>query len=279
MPSRATRVTPLRQSLRTVPRVVRAEKRSLHTPNKNEQPMRSTFRLSAAAVVAAAVLAVAAEPSFGQKADPPREEASSSGSASTAPIGGDTPEETFKLATAALAKEDWKSFSLTMTQESQNMMAGGMAMAGMVLQAFGSLGGEEIAEQAKSLQKVLDKHGLDEAFLKKVQDDGAIQSPEEGMKKLVAPIKNRPQFIADMMAAMKSMKGFKDTGPLDKDAKLVDVKIDGERAKAKIEFVQGGQKKSEPIAFKKVSGKWLMDITEAMKAALGGPPPGIVPAE
>jgi hypothetical protein len=83
-----------------------------------------------------------------------------------------------------------------------------------------------------------------------------------------------------MMAAMKELKSFGDNNPFDKSAKLKDViKVDGDSAKATIEFERDGKPASEPVAFKKIGGKWLMDISEAMKAAEAGPPGDLVVPE
>lgn len=196
--------------------------------------------------------------------------------------GAATPEEAFKNAQAAVEKEDWKTFCGTMTAESQDVFAGGMAMGGMMMQAFAGLGGEEGAAEAKKIGEVLAKHGITEEFGKKIEDDETIKGPEEAMKKMLEPVKDKPQFVADMMAAFKGMKGMKDQNPVNKTATLKDVKIDGDTAKATIEATIDGKTSSSPIAFKKVDGKWLMDLTETMKSGKdkGGPgtdagfPPG-----
>ncbi len=221
--------------------------------------MRKDKRLLAVAIAAAGLVTLAANDGWGQD---------SKKAADVGAVGGATPQETFDAAVAATKKEDWKGLCGLMTKDSQDMMAGGVAMGGMMMQAVFELGGEDEQAAAKKVMAALQKHGLTEKFMKELEDDESIESPEEGMKKIVTPIKNRPQFIADMMAAFKGAKGFDvDDNPL-AGGTLKNLKIDGDSAKGTIEFERDGEKKSEPVAFKKVGGKWLMDITESLK----GPP-------
>lgn len=194
--------------------------------------------------------------------------------------GGATPEETFKLAQAAAEKENWKGAVSHMTAESQEMFAGGLAFAGMMMQAFAELGGPDGAKDAKKIKDVLAKHGLTEAAMKKLEGDDSIKGPEEAIKKIVGPIKDRGAFIGDMLNAFKGTKGFKNESPIAKEAKLKDVKIDGNTAKGKVEFEKDGKQTEEEIAFKKVGGKWLLDLTDALKKELGpGAGPGAKPLE
>jgi hypothetical protein len=183
--------------------------------------------------------------------------------------GGATPEETFKSAQAAAEKNDYKAFMSTMTPESQETYAGMIAFGGAMVQAFAGLGGPEGAEDAKKVKEVLDKHGLTEETLKKA--DPTAADPIAGMKSLVEPVKDKPAFVADMMAALKSSKDFKDKSPLQKGTTLKDVKIDGDSAKGTIETEVEGKKESSPIGFKKIDGKWLIDLTETIKSSMGPP--------
>ncbi|MEX2186434.1 MAG: hypothetical protein WD875_06560 [Pirellulales bacterium] len=243
--------------------------------------MFATLRFATAAIVAAGVLSLAADFGRGQDSPTDRDEATSSGSTGNAVVGGATPEETFKMAAAAVEKSDWKRFSLSMTAESQEMMAGSMAMGGMMMQAFAELGDQDAAA-AKKMKQTLQKHGLTDEFFKKLDEGGQPKNEQEAMKLVLKPVKNRPQFIADMMAAMKSMKGFEDESPFNKNSALKDVKIDGDSSKGTIEYERDGEKKTDPVAFKKVGDKWLMDITEAMKGRPDEPPldlDGDIPGE
>src|SRR5436305_13346758 len=92
---------------------------------------------------------------------------------------------------------------------------------------------KEVLAKLKPLEDVMAKHGLTEAALAKVKGENPIGKGPEAMKqafkKLVAPVKDRSAFVADMIAALKKMdpKQAKQ-GPLAADAELKDVKIDGD---------------------------------------------------
>ena len=79
----------------------------------------------------------------------------------------------------------------------------------------------------------------------------------EIMKKLAAPIKDKPAFIADMLDALEEMGSEESKGMSLGDATLKDVKIDGDTAKGTI--VKKGDKE-EPIHFQKIDGGWLVEL-------------------
>jgi hypothetical protein len=152
--------------------------------------------------------------------------------------GGDTPEATFKTATTAFEKEDWKTFCDCMTPESKDTMAVGMATVGMMMQGFAALGGEEADKENAKLKETLAKHGLTEAFFKGLEEKEEPKDEAAAMKMLLEPVKDRGQFVADMIGTMQAMgdKGPQAGPPIPKDAKLADVKIDGDTAKGTVEF-------------------------------------------
>jgi hypothetical protein len=175
-----------------------------------------------------------------------------------------TPEDVFKTAKAAADKEDWKGFCDCLTDDSRDTFAGGMAFAGVMMKAFGELGGKEAGAKLKPIDDVLTKHGLTEENLKKMEKGpplGAEKDMAKAMKELVAPVKDRSAFVADMVAALKQVgeKG-KDQPPFPKDAVLKDVKIDGDSAKAMVVSQQGGAERSEPIEFRKVGAGWKIEL-------------------
>lgn len=220
--------------------------------------------LGAMLVVAAALTAVvgcgktetaadkkdAAGKKEGEKKDGDKKEADKKEGETTPAAAAGSPEETFKSVKAALEKEDWKGFTANLTPESRDMFAGMMGFAGVMMQAFAGLGGPEGAEKVKPIAEALAKHGLTEEVMKKMEDEKP-GSPEEGIKKIIEPVKDRDQFVADMMVALKAFDdGKKEKSPISKDAELKDLKIDGDNATASIEFTKDGMKTTEPIAFK-----------------------------
>lgn len=186
------------------------------------------------------------------------------------PAGGDTPEATFDLAVKAAEDKDWKTVIVLMTDESQETFAGGVAFGGMMMQGFAKADPDGGLETAKKIEEALAKHGLDKAFLKQLEGDATLKDPEAAMKKLVVPIKDRGQFVADMMEAFTGIKGFKNESPVSRGARLKDLATEGDAAKATIEYQQDGQERTAPVAFKKIDGKWRMDMTETMKSEQGG---------
>jgi len=74
-----------------------------------------------------------------------------------------------------------------------------------------------------------------------------------------------------MMSAFEKMgDGEQDETPLSGDAKLVDVKEDGDTASATIVMTKDGAETKEPISFKKIDGTWLIEMP--MESQQGDPP-------
>jgi hypothetical protein len=195
-----------------------------------------------------------------------------------------TPEEVFEAAKKAIAREDWKGFCATLTDDSRDMLAGGLAMMPLMAKGFAKFAGEEkekeILAKLKPLTEVLNKHGLTEETLNKMKDEKpAGLDPEairKGLKRLVSPIKDRCAFVAEMAAALKKMGGKKDQGaPLPKDAELKDLKIEGDKAKGVVVSKADDKEKRDPIEFRKVGGGWKIELPiQIGKGLKKGPPPG-----
>lgn len=174
-----------------------------------------------------------------------------------------SPQATFDTAKAAAGKEDWKGFCQCLTPESRDVMAGEMAMMGVMMQGFAGLGGEAGKKSAEKIGEVLKKHGLDEKSMEAVKvEPEESKDPKKAMDKMLTPVKDRDAFIGDMFTALKSMdegKG-KEQKPLPEDAQLKDVKIDGDTATGTITAKKDGEDKSLPVKFKKIEGKWKLDF-------------------
>jgi hypothetical protein len=180
-----------------------------------------------------------------------------------------TPQEAFDAAKKAIEREDWKGFCATLTDDSRDTLAGGMVMMPLMLKGFVKLAPEdkqkEILAKLKPLEEVMAKHGLTEEALAKMKDaKPAGKGPEaimQAFKQLLAPVKDRSAFVADMIAAMKKLdpKQAKQ-GPLAADAELKDVKIDGDTAKGVIVTKKDGQEKRDPVAFRRIDGSWKIDL-------------------
>lgn len=179
----------------------------------------------------------------------------------------DSPEAVFSAASKALEKEDMEKFLNCMTEESQDVFAGGIVMVTMMVkgmaEAFGGLGGEadKAKEKFAKLDEVMAKHGLTKEYLKGIEE---VQpgTPEEAMKKLLEPVKDKPELVSDMMEAFKELDESGD-GPDPAKAfsgELEDLKIDGDTATAKMVTTVDGKKEKEDIKFKLVDGGWLIHL-------------------
>ncbi len=195
------------------------------------------------------------------------EKATEVGKSAPAPTSYSTPVAVFDAAKAAGETEDWKGFCACLTPESLDMFAGGLVMAGSMMEAFAALGGEEGKVAAAAIKDVLSRHGLTDEKLQEAQAKADPTAGPESVAALSAAIQDKAAFIADMLSSMKTASGDaggKQPGPtIAKDARLVDVQIEGESATATVE-VQG---KSQPIAFKKIDGGWMIDLTQSMPTA------------
>lgn len=173
-----------------------------------------------------------------------------------------TPEEAFTAFKTAAQKDDYKTLSDCLTDDSREMLAGQAAFGAVMFKTFAELGGK--AAEAKELTTILEKHGLTEAALKKM-DKGAVgggdpEGIKKAMKELVAPVKDRSAFFADVMGAMKKYSKEKGAAIPLGDAELKDLKTEGSSAKGIMVTKQGGQEKRDPIEFKKVGNSWRIEL-------------------
>ena len=166
-----------------------------------------------------------------------------------------SPEAVFEAAKAAAADEDMEGFMNCLAPDSQDIFAGMLVGLGAMMKGLASFAEDdpEAKEAVAKMDKVFDKHGLTEEFMKKVEESDE-SDPEKAIKLVVEPIKDKAAFVADMIEAFK---GLDEEGgsPVDQfKGVLKDVKIDGDSASAVIE--SDGEK--EDIQFKKVKGGWLI---------------------
>ncbi len=194
-----------------------------------------------------------------------------------------TPQEVFDAAKTAIKNNDTKTAMDCLTDEARDTLTGGVAFMALMAKGFGAFAQkDEEKEKLKKLDDVLNRHGLTEEYVKTLPKPqiGKKPSPEEikeGIKKLVAPIKDRGGFVADVLALLPSKDGKKG-GPFEElggNPKLEDVKVTGDRAKGEMVGMKDGKEVRKPIDFKKEGGGWKIDIdpTKMMekKGAKGSP--------
>ncbi len=159
--------------------------------------------------------------------------------------------------------------------------------------------------------ELMGKHGIDESLWKvsmpgisdlgkSAQDPGkAMQAAMKGMqemqgksKKLAAAVDDKPTFFVDLMTLMDSLRGGlakkgalsgvdfakiqEESMEAQKNAKLVDVEIEGDTARGSQAISISGKELKVPIEFRKVDESWLLhqpevDLSQGMPSGnLGG---------
>jgi hypothetical protein len=175
--------------------------------------------------------------------------------------GHKTPEEVFEAAKTAMTSGDYKTFVACLTPEAVDSLAGQLAFGAAFMKGFSALDKKgDSAKKFKPMFDVLDKHGLTDEFFKKNQVKMGKSKAEnaKALRALGAKIKDAPVFVVDIMNASPAQqkKEMQDFG----SAKLKDLKVDGDTAKATLVSKKQGKDKEEPIEFKKIDGSWKMDI-------------------
>ncbi len=178
----------------------------------------------------------------------------------------DSPEACFQSIRKAALNKDLPGLCNCLTVESQNVLAGGMVMMTGMLKMMGgmaAMGGPEAAAESQKMiaavSAVLAKHGITDEALAEFKPDPQTMSNPEAISTLAAPVENKPQFIADMFAAMEPFnqgQGFGEQFTEQIAGTLKDVKIDGERATAVVVTTKG----EEPLEFRKTADGWKLHI-------------------
>jgi hypothetical protein len=193
-----------------------------------------------------------------------------------ASAGGDkkvykNPQEVFDAAKKALQQDDIKTFAACLTEDSRDGLAGGLLLVGFFMKGFTEkFGKEEDKEKLKKLDAVLARHGITEDFIKtlpKPELKAPDQKPDRAetlkmVRKILAPVKDRDAFLADMLSLMPK-DGKRKGGLLDKlgpNPVLANVKIEGEKAKGEIVGMKDGMEVRESVEFRKEAGSWKIDL-------------------
>jgi hypothetical protein len=161
-----------------------------------------------------------------------------------------SPEEVFKAFTDDFKAKKYASAMSYLDDDSQNVMAGSIAFGAGFIAA--------LTPDSEPLTKILEAHGL-----KDDEKDAApidLNSPTAGIKAIGAKIKDKPNFVNDVMTWLDENGQGKSSEMPFSSATLSDLKIDGEKATA---TMVAGTKKS-PIEFHKVGNAWKIHITDAM---------------
>jgi hypothetical protein len=140
--------------------------------------------------------------------------------------------------------------------------------------------GKEILAKLKPLDDVLAGYGLSETALNNMlaaqADTDSKDAIKLSVKRLLAPIKDRCAFIADMYNALKNVNENKaQQGPIGVNAELQDVKIEGDKARGQIVTRRNEKVTRTPIEFRKAAGGWRIELPlDAGKRPGKGAPEG-----
>ena len=182
--------------------------------------------------------------------------------------GAQSPQAVFDAAQAAAEKEDWKAVCNCFTGQFVDEGAGAYAEFSRFVHDIttGPGGSDAEVEELKGIADVLKSHGLTKEHCAKVKrpdprDDIAVKKAQQ---ELLAPVKDRGAFMADLLAVRSSLGFGKQLKEILKPtSKLTDVVIDGDSATGTIVMTAGGKEFKWPTKFEKTTGGW--------KISSGGP--------
>ena len=186
-------------------------------------------------------------------------------------LAGATPQDTFDAMKGAAAKKDWTGMASCMTPETQDLTIGGMAM---MVQFMGMMPGG--ADKLKGATDILTKHGVKLDAAPKMPDltgggaDSAAKA-QDAMKQLTSGVKDKAACLGELMAWFQQNGDESQKKNMNPDeiakSTLADVKIDGDNATGKVTSKKDGKDNTEDMHFKRIDGKWYVDMAGDMKAA------------
>jgi len=222
----------------------------------------------------------------------------------------DSPEKAFKAFEAAVKEGNGKAICATLTEDASKLMAGRMAVGGLIMKGFmeksaikiqpGKGGKEppkggqkgkgkdeevgELPEPVRALNRTLKKYGLDADALEGVELSKLIQDISQPsaaaplFRRVEKKIKNRCAFIGEMFRTYKKMTGGKIPPQLgfSEAAELENLKAGEDSATATLVLSGTGAKVSHKISFTREQGGWRIDEPPAfgLPMMMGGPPGG-----
>ncbi len=190
--------------------------------------------------------------------------------------GGATPQAVFENFKAAAKTKDYKAAFAQTTPDSQELVAGAMAMG---ISMFGMMDPNKGTEA----NQILEKHGI-----KKLDMTGPppnMNDPKSFMKQMVGSVKDKPACIAEMIAWMEKNSPNKDAAAAPgtdefANATLEEVKIDGNTATGTIKNQKATGPQKQDARFQKIGDLWFIDFAAMMPAGpgMGAPGAGVPPA-
>ncbi len=186
----------------------------------------------------------------------------------TAEHAGDSPQAVFRAAREAAAAYRWKEFCSYLTPDARDTLAASLSIAGNMMRRMAAMaeraGNAQITADMRKktdpVVKVLDRHGVPTDAIDDADSQllAADKPPRELIEKIVSPISDPNQFIADIMEALLQVPGER---PFEAFAgELADVKIDGNHATGTLVLAKDGKEDRQPVEFRKIDGQWRIEF-------------------
>jgi hypothetical protein len=198
---------------------------------------------------------------------------------------GKSPEDVFKAVVAAMKKQDMKAMMSHMTRDSQSKIAGSMWLRATLDKAFTGMRFFEDTkkltpkekEHIAAIDKVLNRHSLSEDALRKIAEKDKKEPTwdEEMFVAIGEYVKDKAAFVREILKVLEVRLEPSDLletiGKSIAEAKVKEVKIDGQQAKSQVTFPGSEGKESKgTIYFKLESEVWKIDLIETNR---NWPPP------
>jgi hypothetical protein len=185
----------------------------------------------------------------------------------------DKPADAFDAFVKALKKDDLKAAHATLTTESGDRLTKDVLFSAVALKRFMMALDKtgKVAEAFEPVGAAMARHGLkEEAFVKGLEglekDRDDKQKVAAGLRKMFAPVKDQGAMLEDVVAALKKLRDPKKDNKKkdDRDARLSDVKVAGDRATGTATYKEGDREKSMTVHFEKVQGGWRLELPEEL---------------
>ncbi len=197
-----------------------------------------------------------------------------------------SPEDVFKAFAAAMKKDDLKAMMSHMTRDSQSASAATMVGVALWDDVFFGFMNDRVTPKQKEehsavIREVLSRHGLSEdALRKKLGKDYKEPTTEEERTRLLLAgaelVKDKPAFVTEIRDVCTGVQRLTDEFKEIGEAKLKEVKIDGQQAKAQVTFPRArGKDNKGTVYFKLENGIWKIDLVETNRN--WPPPPQVQP--
>jgi len=188
----------------------------------------------------------------------------------------DTPQAVFELARTTVQNRDWRRFLALMTEDGQDVIAAMAVTSVYGEKDYAKKSGEKLS--FKETDAVLSKHGLTQEHVESVDPPPELaESLDAAMaayRKLVAPVKDKPAFVAELMQARAADKLDPLNLAFPPTARLENVEVTGDAARGTLAIKddEAGTSFNAPIKFKKVGDEWRIDapLDEEMFSGGGG---------